>query len=615
MQIKKLPNPIFRSPSGSARRLCLLLAGAGWLVSGCAGLPSGLPANGAVDMTKSYAVKQIESLKKKEPGADVHDPRGYYHYLMGLKFEREGDFDKAADHFAELAAHEPGNEEFHQHLMALYLRTGQLDAAVALAAESLPKFPENLLIRMIYADILAVRGQYGDVLREYRLVMKNHPEITRARIMIAYSLEALGRNKEAIAAYREVTKIDPHNLLGHFYLGRALAMQGNFEEARKALQRTLQLRPSIVEARKHLARVLVLEKNYAKALEQYQILLKFQPNQELQDYVEKVREWARAGKEAGGEAAIDLPPIEKTPIHALMGAIYYEQGAYLRALDEFRLALAKKEDLEIRLITAKIFELIGRMDKSIQEIETYRRQNKGPDRVGILLQLARLYGLDSQMEESVKLLRASLKLQPSNDRLFHSLALAQMSLNRFPKAIKSIQKAIALNQKKDTYYFELGALYERMGEYQQSVQAMRQVLSINPNHSNAHNFIGYLFAVQGTNLDEAVNHLQKALSVQPRNGYFLDSLGWIYFKKGNFVEALRQIKRAMIYTSPDPVLYDHLGDVHFSMKNFPEARKAWKTSLALAMKKQDDPNSEVPDPEELQRKIQKTKRHLNNPLD
>jgi Tfp pilus assembly protein PilF len=134
---------------------------------------------------------------------------------------------------------------------------------------------------------------------------------------------------------------------------------------------------------------------------------------------------------------------------------------------------------------------------------------------------------------------------------------------------------------------------------------MKHTLEINPHHSNAHNFIGYIYATKGEDLDKALSHLEQALNIQPRNGYFLDSLGWIYHKKGEPKQALAHIKKAMVYAQPDPVLYDHLGDVHFSMDNVTEARKAWKTSLALTLKKLEDPSGEIPDPDKLREKIRK----------
>ena len=117
--------------------------------------------------------------------------------------------------------------------------------------------------------------------------------------------------------------------------------------------------------------------------------------------------------------------------------------------------------------------------------------------------------------------------------------------------------------------------------------------------------MGYIYAIQGVSLDKALGHLHKALSIQPKNGYFLDSLSWIYFKKGESQKALNELKKAMVYTSPDPVLYSHLGDIHFSLENYLEANKAWETSLFLTLEKNDDSNGELPDPKDLKIKIQK----------
>jgi tetratricopeptide (TPR) repeat protein len=175
-----------------------------------------------------------------------------------------------------------------------------------------------------------------------------------------------------------------------------------------------------------------------------------------------------------------------------------------------------------------------------------------------------------------------------------------------------MQKAIAIDKDKDSYYFELGALLERTGEFERAINNIKRSIELNPMHSNAHNFLGYIYAMQGKSLDTALDHLNKALSIQPKNGYFLDSLSWIYFKKGESKKALRELKKAMLYTSPDPVLYSHLGDIHFSLMNYVEAGKAWKTSLFLTLEKVDDVSGELPDPKELEIKIQKAQRFLSN---
>ena len=69
-------------------------------------------------------------------------------------------------------------------------------------------------------------------------------------------------------------------------------------------------------------------------------------------------------------------------------------------------------------------------------------------------------------------------------------------------------------------------------------RTLRQVLAIMPDHTGANNDLGYFMADRGMNLDEAETLVSKAL-VQPNNGSFLDSLGWVYYKQGRFSQAMR----------------------------------------------------------------------------
>ena len=297
-------------------------------------------------------------------------------------------------------------------------------------------------------------------------------------------------------------------------------------------------------------------------------------------------------------------------VHMKIGAIYYEQGIYLKALDEFQLLQERREENEILMVLGRVYEILGRVDKAIQEIN--RLVKVEPRSANLLIYLARLHSMNKHPEKTVQLIEEAIKIDQNNSTLYHSLGIAYIATDQLDKAIDAMQKAIAMDKDKDSYYFELGALLERTGEFERAVKNIKRSIELNPMHSNAHNFLGYIYAMQGKSLDTALDHLNKALSIQPKNGYFLDSLSWIYFKKGESKKALRELKKAMLYTSPDPVLYSHLGDIHFSLMNYVEAGKAWKTSLFLTLEKVDDVSGELPDPKELEIKIQKAQRFLSN---
>jgi len=555
----------------------------------------------------SYAVRQIQKLNKKYPDRNYRDPRAYYHYLKAYQYEREGDFDEAARSYALVVQFDPNREDLQTHLVSLYLRTGQFQQALIAGEEALSRFPNNVRVHMIMGDILSSQGKYQEASEHYKKVMKVEPSNARAYLLAGYNLRALKQYEDASKLFQQATVVEPANPLGYHYLGSALARNGEMQSAEEKFKKSLTLRPSFIEARENLARVLELQKKYPEALEQYKIILKLKPgDKKINEHLK------RFDFEAGAQSPDNLQVAEAPPfvpseanIHTQIGIIFYEQAVYLEAVDEFRLALANKEDQELHLVIAKIYELFGRMDKAITEVEAYRKVDAGEESIDILLNLARLYGLNKEMKKSIELLKQAVVMDSENDRLYHALALAHMSLNENEDAYQNINKAIKLNDKKDAYYFEQGALLERLGKFDKAIASMKQTLEINPHHSNAHNFIGYIYATKGEDLDKAQSHLEQALTIQPRNGYFLDSLGWIYHKKGEPEQALAHIKKAMVYAQPDPVLYDHLGDVHFSMDNVTEARKAWKTSLALTLKKLEEPAGEIPDPDKLREKIRK----------
>ncbi len=111
---------------------------------------------------------------------------------------------------------------------------------------------------------------------------------------------------------------------------------------------------------------------------------------------------------------------------------------------------------------------------------------------------------------------------------------------------------------------------------------MRKVLEINPDHVDALNFIGYSFAEMGKNLDEAETLVIKALELSPNKGYIIDSLGWIYYKKGDLERALELLLKAARLTSNDPEVMEHIGDVYTEKGQLKKALDYYKKGLEIA---------------------------------
>jgi len=111
---------------------------------------------------------------------------------------------------------------------------------------------------------------------------------------------------------------------------------------------------------------------------------------------------------------------------------------------------------------------------------------------------------------------------------------------------------------------------------------MKELLKTNPEHVEALNFIGYSYAEMGTNLDEAETYVTKALEISPNKGYIIDSLGWIYYKKGKLEKALELLLKAARLTSNDPEVMEHIGDVYKVKGELRKALDYYKKGFEIA---------------------------------
>src|SRR5690606_9160706 len=120
-------------------------------------------------------------------------------------------------------------------------------------------------------------------------------------------------------------------------------------------------------------------------------------------------------------------------------------------------------------------------------------------------------------------------------------------------------------------------------------ELLRKCIELEPNQAaEAYNYLGYMWVDRGENLEEAGQFIRKAVEAEPDNGAFLDSLGWYYFKKGEYEKALVELNRASELIKPeDPVIFDHIADVHQKMGNVAEAVRNWQKALALKPEEKD----------------------------
>ena len=170
---------------------------------------------------------------------------------------------------------------------------------------------------------------------------------------------------------------------------------------------------------------------------------------------------------------------------------------------------------------------------------------------------------------------------------YHGVALSQIKQHN--EAMRAFERALveAGNSQPDLlnadFYFDYGAAAEQAGQYVKATELFRRSIELDPgNAARSYNYLGYMWVERSENLDEAGQFIRRALEMEPTNGAYIDSLGWLYFKQGKFDEALTELLRAAeLLPEPDAVVFEHIGDACDKLGRRAEAVLYWQKSLQL----------------------------------
>jgi Flp pilus assembly protein TadD len=160
------------------------------------------------------------------------------------------------------------------------------------------------------------------------------------------------------------------------------------------------------------------------------------------------------------------------------------------------------------------------------------------------------------------------------------LAEAQRADHDLPGAEATARKLLAAHPDDVRGLHVLSLIQQERGDTKAAEGTLRDLVTRDPQDANALNSLGYLLAERGDRLDEAVQLLLRALTIDPGNPSFLDSLGWAYFQQGRLDQADQPLTQAAAKLQTSSVVQEHLGDLRFKQQRFADAASAWERALS-----------------------------------
>ena len=233
-----------------------------------------------------------------------------------------------------------------------------------------------------------------------------------------------------------------------------------------------------------------------------------------------------------------------------------------------------------RLLLAQQLSDYGQSDIALANLERI------PDG-GLFGQLARLAESAvveeaGNTEAAIALMKGVAESDPKNAYLFHRLGDTYRRNSMFRQSRDSYMASMALGRDTGGLHRSLGVSLERLGETRAAETHLLRAIEIDPGDAYALNYLGYWWADEGRNLDQAIEMIERAVSHRPSSGFFVDSLGWVHYKLGDPARAVGYLERATELEPSDPEITGHLGDVYWALGRREEARFKWRLALSLS---------------------------------
>ena len=229
--------------------------------------------------------------------------------------------------------------------------------------------------------------------------------------------------------------------------------------------------------------------------------------------------------------------------------------------------------------------LIAQELSEINQKESAREQLAAIDRTGVWSQPRLLLEINLDRSDNVELaisrLQGFLNKDRKNAFLQKELGDLYRISGQLDKARDAYLMAISLGLTSATLDRNLAISYEQLEEDHLAEDSFQEALRKDPQDPFTLNYLGYWWADDGRNLENAIDLIERAVRLRPRSGYFVDSLGWVHFKLGNLDLAVAFLEQATILEPVDPVISDHLGDAYWATGRFDEARFKWQYALSI----------------------------------
>lgn len=542
----------------------------------CASLAIGLIVPGAA-FAQQKSVKKAESIRsgavEYTPVDRKKEPRIAGNYLAARHASVERDASAAASFYRSALRGDPKNAELLDRAFISTLADGDIDEAVKLAEKILKADKANRVARLVVGVRALKQKHYASAQQNINQSVRGPITDLVAALLSGWAQMGAGDVKGAAASVDKLTGPDWYPIFKDLHVGLMYDLANKAKEAGARFERAYKVDDSALRVVDAYGRWLSRNSTREATAKVYEAFDKKLARHPL--VLEALRE-VKAGKK--------MPPLVNSPQAGAAEALYgigaslTRRGAEDLALVYLQLALYLEPTHALALLSlGDLYETVKRPQLAIK---AYERVPAGSLlKRNAQIQLASNLDSAERSEEGIEILKELIAENPKDIEAIMALGNIERGKKKFAECGETYTLGIdalpEITEQSWVFYYFRGICFERSKQWPKSEADLKKALELKPEQPHVLNYLGYSWIDQGINLDEGMKMIRRAVEQRPDDGYIVDSLGWAYYRIGNYEEATKHLERAIDLKPEDPTINDHLGDAYWKVGRKLEAKFQW----------------------------------------
>ncbi|MGH1467956.1 MAG: tetratricopeptide repeat protein [Bdellovibrionales bacterium] len=476
--------------------------------------------------------------------------------------------------------------EFRLMLSRVEGELGKVEDAYRRYVELANEFPENENVLKEVAQFLYSIRLKDDAYNLYSRLIKINPKESNYWIYRGLLALELADAKEAWDSFEFlIRKSKDAKHLGHLYMGKLMQMTGFQSKARTQFKKCLKVKAATKECALELARETYdvgEKKKAARILTKYLAKEKFRSNKEL---AEQLIDWhVRGGDTQEAISVVEsMERVNPTDIKIKRKAavLMAQNKDYERALERMKILVNYDEASEQDILN---YTNLLKMQKNEGEAFRYISSVLNSDKIGEKT-FFKKYDLEKKRVGFKKASRSLNKTCKKSIKKSDCLSVYSYVLwndgdkLKAKKKLESIVRNKKITSRKMEYF--LSQIYYEEGSEPRALRLIDSILLKDDRYAQALNFKAYHLITRELSVAQAEKLSLRAVSIEPRNGHYLDTYGYILFKKGDLKEAAAILREAVRLVPDEPEILEHLADVYVQTQNIKEAVRLYALASEL----------------------------------